>query len=233
MIAKIWSKFNWKLKLYYISKSLIWEDRKIYSSFKKFLNLIFLRKYCGSFLNKMIRLIFKFHVVQWCLTFKFRIFRNRKKFSISRQLMMEECLKVLPFAWTKSKRFCKSHTLAYFLENEERRRDAPEGGIEFFLRPKLVFEYDWWSLKLLGMSVYSPENAYSTDMVYRGINLDGGNSTKNKLFHLLPAISTTALQKSFSCDWRPLDIYWVEKGIDRIKYLHRVLLRIKRFLPSS
>lgn len=171
--------------------------------------------------------------MSYVLTFKFWIFRNRKKFSISRQLMMQECLKVLPFAWAKSKRFCKSHTLAYFLENEERRRDAPEGGIEFFLRPKLVFEYDWWSLKLLGMSVYSPENAYSTDMVYRGINLDGGNSTKNKLFHLLPAISTTALQKSFSCDWRPLDIYWVEKGIDRIKYLHRVLLRIKRFLPSS
>ena len=137
--------------------------------------------------------------MSYVLTFKFWIFRNRKKFSISRQLIMQECLKVLPFAWTKSKRFCKSHTLAYFLENEERRRDAPEGGIEF----------------------------------YRGINLDGGNSTKNKLFHLLPAISTTALQKSFSCDWRPLDIYWIEKGIDRIKYLHRVLLRIKRFLPSS
>lgn len=65
--------------------------------------------------------------MSYVLTFKFRIFRNRKKFSISRQLIMQECLKVLPFAWAKSKRFCKSHTLAYFLENRRKTARCARG----------------------------------------------------------------------------------------------------------
>ena len=39
-------------------------------------------------------------------------------------------------------------------------------------------------IEITRMSVYSPENVRSADMVHRGINLDSGNSTKNKLLYL-------------------------------------------------
>ena len=71
----------------------------------------------------------------------------------------------------------------HFLENEERRRDAPEGGQNSSARFKLVFEYDGWSLKLLECPFTLWRTFARRTCTIGGINLDRGNSTKNKLLH--------------------------------------------------
>lgn len=52
-------------------------------------------------------------------------------------------------------------------------------------------------IEISRMSVFSPENVRSTDMVHRGINLDSGNSTKNKLLYLPRGTDTSTASALF------------------------------------
>lgn len=69
-------------------------------------------------------------------------------------------------------------------------------------------------IEITGMSVYPLENVHSTDMVHRGINLDNGNSTKNKLQRRTdifePAAFYFTYEQKVSPRWQLYNIYYSE-----------------------
>ena len=93
------------------------------------------------------------------------------------------------------------------------------GRAEFFGTVQISVWIRRMVIEITGMSVYSLEDVRSTDMLHRGINLDRGNSTKNKLLYLQRPtnISTGRVlfhvwaKSSSSLTTLPANIYYSEK----------------------